>query len=152
ATATAATNPSSKQNRSKSNSSPGWPTSSPTTHYAPSSARRSNGRLVAKASANSGDENSAASSSASATSTSSATSPRGNTSFAGKRSRRSSSAPGRRLIHSSTKPGDPRPLPRLLGDRALPCDRRRVLAKFFDRVWQDGGVIVAVTPREPFRR
>jgi hypothetical protein len=31
-----------------------------------------------------------------------------------------------------------------------PAKRRRLLATLFDRVWQDGGTIVAVKPREPF--
>jgi hypothetical protein len=30
--------------------------------------------------------------------------------------------------------------------------RRRLLATLFDRVWQDGGTIVAVKPREAFLR
>jgi site-specific DNA recombinase len=38
---------------------------------------------------------------------------------------------------------------RLEGD---PAKRRRLLATLFDRVWQDGGTIVAVKPREPFLR
>jgi site-specific DNA recombinase len=33
-----------------------------------------------------------------------------------------------------------------------PTERRKLLASLFDRVWQDGGIIVAVTPREPFAR
>lgn len=33
-----------------------------------------------------------------------------------------------------------------------PAERRRLIASLFDRVWQDGGVIVAVKPREPFVR
>ena len=28
----------------------------------------------------------------------------------------------------------------------------KLLASVFDRVWQDGGTIIAVTPREPFAR
>jgi ABC-type siderophore export system fused ATPase/permease subunit len=31
-----------------------------------------------------------------------------------------------------------------------PAKRRRLLATLFDRVWQDGGTIVAVKPREAF--
>ena len=34
----------------------------------------------------------------------------------------------------------------------VPAKRRRLLATLFDRVWQDGGTIVAVKPREPFLR
>jgi hypothetical protein len=33
-----------------------------------------------------------------------------------------------------------------------PAKRRRLLATLFDRVWQDGGTIVAVKPREAFLR
>jgi hypothetical protein len=33
-----------------------------------------------------------------------------------------------------------------------PAERRRLLATLFDRIWQEGGVIVAVKPREPFLR
>jgi hypothetical protein len=33
-----------------------------------------------------------------------------------------------------------------------PATRRRLLATLFDRVWQDGGTIVAVKPREAFLR
>jgi hypothetical protein len=33
-----------------------------------------------------------------------------------------------------------------------PTQRRRLLATIFDRVWQDGGTIVAVKPREAFLR
>jgi site-specific DNA recombinase len=33
-----------------------------------------------------------------------------------------------------------------------PAERRKLLATLFDRVWQDGGTIVAVKPREPFLR
>ena len=33
-----------------------------------------------------------------------------------------------------------------------PAKRRRLLATLFDRVWQDGGTIVAVKPREAFQR
>jgi hypothetical protein len=32
------------------------------------------------------------------------------------------------------------------------ANRRRLLASLFDRVWQDGGTIVAVKPREAFLR
>jgi hypothetical protein len=31
-----------------------------------------------------------------------------------------------------------------------PTERRKLLASLFERIWQDGGVIVAVKPREPF--
>ncbi len=33
-----------------------------------------------------------------------------------------------------------------------PGERQKLLAQLFDRVWQDGGVIVAVKPRPPFAR
>jgi hypothetical protein len=33
-----------------------------------------------------------------------------------------------------------------------PAERRKLLAQLFDRVWQDGGSIVAVKPRAPFAR
>ena len=33
-----------------------------------------------------------------------------------------------------------------------PAERRRLIANLFERVWQDGGVIVAVKPRTPFLR
>jgi hypothetical protein len=33
-----------------------------------------------------------------------------------------------------------------------PAKRRRLIASLFDRVWQDGGAIVAVKPREAFLR
>jgi hypothetical protein len=33
-----------------------------------------------------------------------------------------------------------------------PAERRKLIASLFDRVWQDEGQIVAVKPREPFRR
>ena len=33
-----------------------------------------------------------------------------------------------------------------------PAKRRRLLATLFDRIWQDGGTIVAVKPREAFLR
>ena len=33
-----------------------------------------------------------------------------------------------------------------------PAERRKLLAQLFEHVWQDGGAIVAVTPREPFAR
>jgi hypothetical protein len=33
-----------------------------------------------------------------------------------------------------------------------PAERRRLLGRLFDRIWQDGGTIVAVKPRAPFVR
>ena len=33
-----------------------------------------------------------------------------------------------------------------------PGERQKLLAQLFDRIWQDGGVIVAVKPRAPFAR
>jgi hypothetical protein len=33
-----------------------------------------------------------------------------------------------------------------------PAKRARLITTLFDRVWQDGGTIVAVKPREPFLR
>jgi hypothetical protein len=33
-----------------------------------------------------------------------------------------------------------------------PAERQRLLAQLLDRVWQDGGTIVAVKPRAPFAR
>lgn len=33
-----------------------------------------------------------------------------------------------------------------------PAERRKILTQLFDRVWQHGGIIVAVTPRGPFAR
>jgi hypothetical protein len=33
-----------------------------------------------------------------------------------------------------------------------PAERRKLLASLFDRIWQDGGLIVAVKPRPPFVR
>ena len=33
-----------------------------------------------------------------------------------------------------------------------PAERRKLLASLFDRIWQDGGHIVAVKPRPPFVR
>jgi hypothetical protein len=33
-----------------------------------------------------------------------------------------------------------------------PAERHKLLGRLFDRIWQDGGQIVAVTPREPFVR
>jgi site-specific DNA recombinase len=33
-----------------------------------------------------------------------------------------------------------------------PAERQKLLAQLFDRVWQDGGTIVAVKPRAPFAR
>ena len=41
---------------------------------------------------------------------------------------------------------------RVWGLEADPAKRRRLLATLFDRVWQDGGTIVAVKPREAFLR
>lgn len=32
------------------------------------------------------------------------------------------------------------------------AERRKLLATLFDRIWQDGGLIVAVKPRPPFVR
>ncbi len=33
-----------------------------------------------------------------------------------------------------------------------PAERRKLLGQPFDRIWQDGGTIVAVKPRAPFVR
>lgn len=33
-----------------------------------------------------------------------------------------------------------------------PAERRKLLGQLFDRIWQDGGTIVAVKPRTPFAR
>jgi hypothetical protein len=33
-----------------------------------------------------------------------------------------------------------------------PAERRKLLGQLFDRIWQDGGQIVAVTPHKPFVR
>src|SRR6058998_357555 len=61
----------------------------------------------------------------------------------------------------ATPPFDPRldKAEELLADFARvwkleddPAKRRRLLATLFDRVWQDGGTIVAVKPREAFLR
>jgi hypothetical protein len=61
----------------------------------------------------------------------------------------------------ATPPFDPRldKAEELLADFARvweleddPAKRRRLLATLFDRIWQDGGTIVAVKPREAFLR
>jgi hypothetical protein len=33
-----------------------------------------------------------------------------------------------------------------------PAERHKLLAQLFERIWQDGGTIVAVKPRTPFAR
>src|SRR6266516_4493937 len=64
-------------------------------------------------------------------------------------------------LRAATPPFDPRleKAEELLADFARvweleddPAKRRRLLATLFDRVWQDGGTIVAVKPREAFLR
>jgi hypothetical protein len=85
----------------------------------------------------------------SATSTSWATCQRTSTSSADKRSRKNSSAPDPRLDKVDDVLSD---FGRFWDVETEPAERRKLLARLFDRVWQDGGTIVAVKPREPFLR
>ena len=79
------------------------------------------------------------------------------TTLAGSPKRATSSRP----LARAAPPFDPRPdkAEELLADfdrvwqlEDDPAKRRRLLATLFDRVWQDGGTIVAVKPREAFLR
>ena len=62
-------------------------------------------------------------------------------------------APRRRSTRSSTRRKNYSPTSAARGSsKNDPAKGRRLLATLFDRVWQDGGTIVAVKPREAFLR
>ena len=80
-------------------------------------------------------------------------------------SRRTSTCSGSRQSkkssHASHLPFDPalaeadaliEDFARFWDEEPSPLERRKLLATLLDRVWQDGGRIVAVRPRQPFVR